>query len=90
LRVVERLRNLETMTWTEIEAQRSSHGWNGIGDLCRDAARRLEELKLDDQEPYQLQVTGSERVWGIRDGRTFGILWWDPDHSVFPTAKRNT
>ena len=89
-KILERLRRLETMSWAEIERQKSSHLWDSCDDLCRDATRRLVDLGLDDQDPYQLQVEGKARVWGFRDGQVFRVLWWDPDHTVFPVPKRNT
>jgi hypothetical protein len=46
----------------------------------------LVDLKLDDiEELYRFRFTGTQRIWGIRDRRTFRVLWWDPDHQVYET-----
>ena len=46
---------------------------------------------MDDvDELYQLRVTGAERVWGIRSGPLLRLLWWDPNHEVYPVMKMGT
>lgn len=46
---------------------------------------------MDDVDDlYQLHVTGPKRVWGIRFGPYLKLLWWDPDHQVYPVRKRHT
>jgi hypothetical protein len=60
-------------------------------NLCPDAQRRLGQLKLDDIDVlWELRVTGIKRIWGLRQGGTIDILWWDPNHEVCPSSKKNT
>ncbi len=52
------------------------------------AQSRLLHLKLDDEEElFRFRLDGESRVWGIREGRVFRILWWDPGHEICPSAK---
>lgn len=88
--VLSRLQAFEKMTWGEIEKQKSSHSTDA-SRVCKEAREHLEKLGLGDTEHlYQLQVGGAARIWGIRIETTFALLWWDPDHSVYPVEKKHT
>lgn len=92
LSVIARLQSLESMTWAEIDELRSS-GFMLTSQLSRNAQVQLVESKRDDVEQlYKLRVDKSARIWGIRQGSKFRILWWDPKHTVYPmdiTGNRN-
>ena len=84
-----KLSAFETMTWSEIE-RAGSHNV-AVPDLAKAARDRLKELHLDDREElFSLRLTGKSRVWGIRDGRALDVMWWDPEHAVCPSYKKNT
>ncbi|MCP4214875.1 MAG: hypothetical protein GY765_09470 [bacterium] len=84
------MKNLESMTWGEIERKDQSH-LIPVAGICSEARKRLDEIKLDDRDIlYSLRLTGSERLWGIRDYDSFYLLWWDPNHSVYPVSKKHT
>jgi hypothetical protein len=56
-----------------------------IENLPRTALRRLQELQLDDEDGLcELRIKGAARVWGFRRGNVIHVLWWDPEHTVFP------
>ncbi|HEU0015572.1 MAG TPA: hypothetical protein VFQ45_17985 [Longimicrobium sp.] len=87
--VLQRLRDLETMTWHAIAAT-GSHAV-GVGGLCKRARDRLAEIEQDDvDELFSLRVTGPRRVFGIRHGGVLRILWWDPRHEVYPSPRKHT
>jgi hypothetical protein len=45
----------------------------------------------DDVEAVlSLRISARERVWGILDGPALQVLWWDPEHQVYPVERRNT
>ena len=84
-----RLAALENMTWAEIP-ETGSHAI-ASKDMPHPAQKRLEELQLDDvDEIWSLRVSSRQRIWGIRDGRSLKLLWWDPNHKVFPSPKKHT
>jgi len=81
----DKLRSLETMTAGEVLGPNRGHKHIPIGDLPRTAVRRLQDLQLDDQDGLcELRIKGAARVWGFRRGNVIHVLWWDPDHTVFP------
>ena len=88
----EKLRAFESRTLNEvfIASKKQSHAIP-ITDLCREAQRRLEDLKLFDvDELYSLHLSGTERVWGFVIQNVFNLLWWDPNHLVCPSEKKHT
>ena len=86
--VAKKLRNYESMRWTEIIARDHSVP---LGKLVPRARRRLIELKLDDvDELWRFKLNGLKRLWGIRVGDCFYALWWDPEHAVCPSKLKHT
>ncbi len=89
--VLSKLKDYETMQWKEIKSNNARDHAVETDKLNTEAKKRLQELKLDDVgQLYRLRLSGTQRVWGILDGYIFKILWWDPNHTVCPSAKRNT
>ncbi len=81
----------ERMTWGHIETDRKHNHEVPVQNLSKNAQKRLAKLKLDDVDSlYRFRFTGTQRLWGIRDRETFIVLWWDPDHAICPSSKRNT
>lgn len=79
------------MQWKEIKSNNARDHAVETDKLNSEAKKRLQELNLDDVgQLYRLRLTGTQRVWGILDGYIFKILWWDPNHTVCPSTKRNT
>jgi hypothetical protein len=87
--ILSKMSNFETMKWSEI-LNRNNHPIP-ISDICPEARRRLGEIKQDDvDELVSLHLTAKNRVWGIRDQDVLKILWWDPNHTVYPSLKKHT
>jgi len=88
----EKLSHFESQTWNEITVKSKDRNHSvPIGELCKRAQDRLVELNQDDiDELVSLRLSGVERVWGIRSKDIFRILWWDPNHQVCPSSKKNT
>lgn len=80
------------MTWDAIvvTAKKFNHAVS-CDSLCKSAKNRLQELELDDlDELVSLRVSSKKRIWAIRQGQHCLLLWWDPDHEVCPSEKKNT
>ena len=87
--IFSKMSNFETMKWSEI-LNRNNHPIL-VSEICHKAQKRLKELKQDDvDEIVSLHLTGTKRIWGIRDQNILKILWWDPDHTVYPSIKKHT
>jgi hypothetical protein len=91
------LGDMQGKTWSECLAGRSgehkSHHGQPVTSLCREAQRRLAEwLGWQDlpDELFRFRLGGKPRLWGFRSGAVFEIIWFDRDHAVYPTGKRNT
>ncbi len=85
--IMKRLAEMESMTWQVIRQTTGSHPIP-VSDLSKEAQVRLAEIRQDDvDELYSLRVTGRRRLWGIMEGHSLKILWWDPDHKVCPSNR---
>ncbi len=84
--VLEKLHEFEMKTWAAIKGA----GSHPIAreSLCKDARDRLASIKQDDlDELMSFRVTGTNRVWCIQHENIMRVLWWDPEHAVYPVEK---
>ncbi len=88
-----RIRAIETMTEFEAFNYGEEPGKDyAVADLPTKAAQdRLVELEYDDEDQIsRLRVTGSGRLYGFRRAERFYALWWDPEHTIWPSRKKHT
>ena len=91
-KIRERLANLESMTWREIlvDGAKQNH-FVTLNKLSNEARDRLEQIGQGDvDELVSLRITGKERVWGIMEVDVLKVLWWDPQHTIYPSPKKHT
>lgn len=87
--LIARLKNFESIPWTELH-KTGSHSIP-VDSIVKAAKDRLTELNMDDiDELYSLRMQGQPRLWGIKRGHIFSVLWWDPLHEVCPYHKKHT
>jgi hypothetical protein len=87
--ILPKIQNFESMTWQEILG-RKSHEIR-VDQISKSAQKRLTELQLDDIEILvSLRLTGKQRIWGIKIQKIFKILWWDPEHEIYPSKLKHT
>ncbi|MFC1416387.1 hypothetical protein [Streptacidiphilus cavernicola] len=61
------------------------------GQLLPEALARLEELKLGDMTRIgRLRFMGACRLYGFLEGNVFHVLWWDPNHEIWPYEKEHS
>ncbi len=88
-RILPKIQNFESMMWKEILG-RDSHPVN-VEQISKAAQKRLTELRLDDfQTLVSLRFTGKERLWGVKSQNILKIIWWDPNHEVYPSLLKHT
>jgi hypothetical protein len=92
LQVRQRFANFESMTWKQILCQGGYRNHFIAPDkLCAEAQERLRALGQDDVDAVMsLGVTQKGRVFGIMEHNVLKVLWWDPEHLVYPVEKPNT
>ncbi len=87
--LVDKLREFQRMTWTEIEG--TQHHSIQCSSIKSEAQRRLYDIgKGAEDTLFSFGLGGRLRLWGIRRGRVFCILWWDPKHQIYPSPKKHT
>ncbi|MCA0290504.1 MAG: hypothetical protein LCH82_02395 [Actinobacteria bacterium] len=90
--LLEKLGSYETQTVKEIWGS-ADNGCKGypVGDLPSASGKRLLEIDHDDEDTlHSLRAAGAFRIWGILRGNVFHLLWVDPKHEVWPSAKKHT
>lgn len=84
--VISRLAAFEQMTWADIIRARC-HPIE-CHRLEKPARDRLVEINQDDlDELMAFHITGPNRVWCIKDQNIMRVLWWDPEHQVYPVER---
>ena len=84
--MAQHLARYEQLTWTSIE-DGSRTKCHDVIPISRDEVlARIVHLGLPEETLlFQLgEPRRPERVFGIRAKSEFSILWWDPEHRVFP------
>jgi hypothetical protein len=86
--VLPKLNELETMTWEQV-CRAGSHPVDKQ-PLPQEAARYVAEHHADfvGEAPFSLRLRGAWRVVGYRTGNVLVVLWWDPEHRMFPWGGR--
>lgn len=96
IEVFHTLHQFEGSTWAQLRTDRPSdptlHYYEDPTVIARWAQQRLAEFNTRrvGDPLWAFHITGERVVWGFKDGDTFHVLWWDPEHRVYPTRKRRT
>jgi len=55
------------------------------------AHERLDAIGLADMTKISvLRLGGQPRLYGFRDGNVFHVVWWDPQHEIWPSRLKHT
>lgn len=82
-------------TWFQIYDERTTvrkkrvqkHISYAVGAICREAQDRLVALEIDDVDRiFRFRLSGRARLYGIQRLHVFFVLWWDPEHKIYPTT----
>lgn len=58
------------------------------GSPNADAMARARQIYPEESERMaSLHVSGKHRVWGLRHDPEFAVIWWDPEHEIWPTKR---
>ena len=89
--------NFASMAWSEVERAKKSHHDIPIENINRYYQERLSDLIdkgiLQSDYPEKLfgfRLEGKKRIYGIREGARFHVIWFDPEHDVVPSKLKHT
>jgi len=96
-KVFKYLASLESRKWGDILTDTSGRRENTrnhlieFAELTREAQKRAIEITVDEFDPLcSIAMGGRERVWGHISEGVFYIIWFDMQHEICPSNKRNT
>lgn len=83
----------QKLTWSELFAQRTGgrlrHKMHHNMDVCEltpEAFDRWCEIGLEEYDTaFRFRVGNKPRLWGYRIHAKFFLIWWDPNHLIYPT-----
>lgn len=79
--IIPKMREFESMTLAEIFVQaKKQHHRIDVTKLAPEAVARLTELHIEAEAVHSLRLGGQLRLYGILDGSTYSIIWYDEDH----------
>ena len=88
------MNEMSQLSWAEILAQTTGgkerhkkHHPQSWDSLCNEAQERWMEIDRTEEELFRFRVGGKQRIWGVRQGPTFFVVWWDAEHQIYPTEK---
>jgi hypothetical protein len=91
--IMDRLSHFETMTIDELFHRNGYPGKDyEIEKIPTSAALvRLEEIGLSDMTKISvLRLQGEPRMYGFRVGHAFHVVFWDPEHQIWPSELKHT
>ncbi|MFE3626760.1 hypothetical protein [Streptomyces goshikiensis] len=86
------MRDCESLTLNELRRSTDLFKEYDLpGGLCSAALDRLSAMGRELMPSiHRLRLSGTQRLYGFVDGNTFHVVWWDPEHEVYPSVKRHT
>ena len=92
LDLLDKLKEYERLKWREIDTRydlKRLHHYIDLAHpkLSKGVAERVAAMQVDADRVFSFHITATRRLWGVRDGPCFRVLWWDPDHTVYPVPK---
>lgn len=88
-----RLSNFESMTVNEMfnNGEEPGKHYDVAALPTRRSRDRLEEMGLGDMTRIsRLRLGGKPRLYGFLVANVFHVVWWDPEHEIWPSAKNHT
>ncbi len=81
------LQKYESMLWEDVLHRISCHPLP-VHRATRRARDRFVEICPDVDTLHQVDFSELGRVWGVKKGQYFQLVWHDPYHTVCPTRRR--
>lgn len=91
--ILSHLANFESMTLNEVFHRGGYPGkdYDVAAIPNSDALVRLEAVGLADQTKiWALRLGGEPRLYGFMDENIFHVVFWDPEHEIWPSRLKHT
>ena len=95
--VLEKMISYANMTWGGLRRQthddgKSKHHFLDADKLSKNAKERLVAMHLEEEadQIYSIALQNKLRIVGLRDKDRFHVLWYDPEHDIYPSTKKHT
>lgn len=93
--VFDKMLSYSTMTWTDVKKcthddGKSKHHIIDVDGFSQKAKERFVFMRLDENSDniFSFALQNKLRIVGIRDGKFFRVLWYDPKHEIYPSRKK--
>ena len=87
-----KLSEWEKLTWSEIDnfttggkERHKMHHNMDVSVLADEAKYRLIEIEKFSDIMFRFRLGAKRRLWGFRTVNKFEVIWYDPNHEVYPT-----
>jgi len=90
------LSDLAKLTWGEIVSQTTGgnerhkkHHDMDVTVIADEALARWIERGLEEYDTaFRFRLGNKPRLWGFRTASKFNIVWWDPEHKIYPVEHK--
>jgi len=86
-KIIQALQSYERLKWREVRCKDHCHPWE-LDELPTEFYRRLQERQILVDELFQISLGNKPRVLGVKEGKIFYLMWYDPDHKFWPTKAK--
>lgn len=89
-----RLKDVNTKSFSELSRQRGVYHFGEVDWSATIEKRGFPDKKVNNLSPFHFALLGVNnqltRVFGAYSTGVFYIVWFDLEHKIWPTEKRNT
>lgn len=94
--ILEKIIYYSSMTWSEVTKQthdggKSKHHFLDYKGLSESAKSRLFAKRISDdrwEQIFSFALNNKLRIVGLRENEKFHVLWYDPNHEVYPMKEK--
>jgi len=90
--ILPKLTEWQKLTWAEIDGfttggkdRHKMHHSMEVDILADEAIYRLIEIEKHGDTIFRFRLGSKRRLWGFRILSEFELVWYDPNHEIYPT-----